>query len=99
MASKAEDAVKQAMGWSDKQLEVYKKMGAIVEAMNAMDMDDLCQMFQEIGRDQAIGPFIDPTAWRDGKFDEARMIKLVVKAIIDFKKAVSGIGRFQEVKQ
>ena len=98
MASKAEDAVKQAMGWSDKQLETYQKMGKIVEAMNAMDIEDLAQMQWEISRDEAIGPLIDPTAWRDHKFEEASMIKTVVKAIIDFKKAVSGIGRFHKVE-
>lgn len=99
MTSKAEEAVKQAMGWTDKQLEVYQKMGAIVEAMNAMEMEDLVQMDREIiNRDEAIGPFMDPTAWRDGKFEEARMIKTVVRAIIAFKKEVSGVGRFDTIK-
>jgi len=98
MASKAEKAVKQAMGWNDKQLEVYQKMGKIVESMNAMTIEDLAQMSQEISRDEAIGPLIDPTKWRDSKFDEVRMIKTVVQAIIEFKKAVSGIGRFHKVE-
>lgn len=98
MASKTEEAVKMAMGWTDKQLGIYKKMGVIVEAMNAMDIKDLVQMTQEISRDEAIGPLMDPTAWRDGKFEEAAIIKTVVTAIIDFKKAVSGIGRFNDVK-
>lgn len=97
--SRVEEAVKQAMGWTDHQLEIYKKMGVIVEAMNAMDIKDLVQMTQEISRDEAMGPLMDPTAWRDGKFEEATMIKTVVTAIIDFKKAVSGIGIFHNAEQ
>lgn len=96
--SRAEEVVKLAMGWTDKQFQVYQKMGAIVVAMNAMEMEDLVQMDREINRDEAIGPLIDPTAWRDGKFDEARMIKKVVRAIIAFKKEVSSIGQFTAVE-
>jgi len=96
--SRAEEAVKQAMGWNDKQLEVYKKMGAIVGAMNDISMEDLAQMSQEIAKDEAIGPLLHPEVWRDGKFDEATMVKTVVRAIIDFKKAVSGIGPFHKIE-
>lgn len=96
--SRVKEAVKQAMGWTDHQLEIYQKMGKIVEAMNAMDIKDLTQMTSEISRDEAIGPLLDPTAWRGHKFDEAKMIKTVVTAIINFKKEVSGIGRFTAVK-
>lgn len=95
--SKAEEAVKQAMGWNDKQLEIYKKMGAIVVAMNAMDIDDLAQTVREMDKDEAIGPLIDPTAWRDHKFEEVGLVKKVVNAIITFKREVSGIGRFDKV--
>jgi len=98
MTRKIEETVKQSMGWDDKQLKVYQKMGAIIEAMNAMTIKDLAQMTQEISRDEAIGPLIDPTKWRDSKFDEVRMIKTVVTALIEFKKAVSGIGRFDKVE-
>lgn len=96
--SRVEEAVKQAMGWTDKQLEVYQKMGAIVVAMNAIDIKDLVQTTQEISRDEAIGPLLHPEKWRGGKFEEASMIKTVVRAIIDFKKSVSGIGSFHNVE-
>lgn len=96
--SRVEEAVKTAMGWTDHQLEIYQKMGKVVEAMNAMDIKDLVQMTQEISRDEAIGPLLHPEKWRGGKFEEASMIKTVVRAIIDFKKEVSGIGRFHKVE-
>lgn len=99
MTSKVEEAVKEAMDWTNKQLAIYQKMGKVVEAMNAMDIKDLVQMTREISRDEAIGPLIDPTAWRDGKFEEVRIVKTVVTAIIEFKKTVSGIGRFHNVEQ
>jgi len=97
--SEAERAVKDAMGWTDKQLEIYKKMAAIVLAMNAIDIGDLEKMTHEIARDEAIGPLLHPERWRDGKFDEARLVKKVVNAVIAFKKEVSGIGRFDKVKE
>lgn len=97
--SKVEEAVKQAMGWNDKQLRIYQKMGSIVVTMNDMAIEDLKQMRQEIDRATAFEPLIDPTAWRGGKFEEAAMIKKVVQAIIAFKQAVSGIGRFTKVTE
>lgn len=99
MTIKAEEAVKMAMGWTDKQLAIYQQMGKVGEAMNAMSIKDLAQMDQEIDRDETIGPFMDPTAWRSGKFEGARMVKTVVRAIIAFKKEVSGIGRFESVEK
>ena len=97
--SRVEETVKTAMGWTDKQLEVYQKMGAIVVAMNAIDIKDLVQMEREISRDEAIGPLMDPTKWRDEtKFEQASQVKKVVRAIIAFKKEVSDIGRFHKVE-
>lgn len=84
------------LGWTTKQTEIARKMDAIVVAMNDMPMDNLHQMEQEIDRDEAFGPLINPTAWMGSKFEEARMIKTVVRAIIAFKKEVSGIGRFHK---
>ena len=80
--------------WNMKQKEISHKMNAIVVAMNDMAMDDLCQMSREIDEDEAIGPLMNPSAWMGGKFEEVKMIKIVVQAIIAFKKEVSGIGRF-----
>lgn len=97
MSKVIDESIKLVMGWNNKQLEIYKKIGAIVVAMNDIGIEDLVKMTQEISRDETIGPFIDPTAWRDGKFEDARMVKTVVRAIVDFKKAVNGIGRFNNV--
>jgi len=99
VATKAEKAVKQAMGWNDEQLKIFKQMGAIVRAMNAMAMDDLEKMQLEVSRDEVMLPLIDPTKWRDTKSDELSTVKTVVKAVIDFKKAVSGIGVFHDVNE
>lgn len=99
MIDRIGEALRQAMGWTDKQLEIYQNMGVIVVAMNSIYIEDLKQMTQEISRDEAIGPLIDPTAWRDGKFEEVSMVKITIKAVIDFKRAVSGIGRFHDVKK
>ena len=84
--------------WTEKQKGIFNQMGAIVEAMNGISMKDLEQMQHEISRDEAIGSLLNPAVWRDGKFEEASMIKKVVKAIIAFKKEVSGIGRLHKVE-
>ena len=85
------------LDWTNKQKLIYERMNAIIRAMNDMELKDLVQMDREINRDEALGPLIDPTAWRAGKFKEVAMIKKVVRAIIAFKKEVSGAGRFQNV--
>jgi len=97
--SRVEEAVREAMDWTDHQLKIYQKMGRIVLAMNDMSIEDLERMDHEIGRDEAIGPLMDPTKWRDeNKFEEAHQIKTVVRSILSFKREVSGIGRFTVVE-
>ena len=85
--------------WTPRQKEIFNKMSAIVVAMNDMSIDDLSRLSREIDRDEAIGPLVDPTKWTSAKFEEARIIKIVVRAVITFKKEVSGVGRFHNVEK
>lgn len=100
MAKDIQEFADEIMSWTDKQRGIFMRMGGIVQAINGMPMADLVQMESEISRDEAIGPLMDPTKWRDeNKFEQASQMKRVVRATLAFKKEVSGIGRFHNVNQ
>lgn len=77
--------------------EVGNSIEIIVEAMNSISIEELDALLKEISRDEAIGPLVDPTLWRDSKFDTARQTRKVIQAIRDFKVEVSGIGNLTKV--
>ncbi len=76
-------------------LEIGMHMRNIVSNVNAITEEELEAFIHIIDRDQALGPLLDPTAWRDEQlFESSTGIMKVVRALLDFKKAVSGIGNF-----
>ena len=78
--------------------EIGESLKAIVEDMNSMSIKELDAFIQSINRDEAIGPLLDPMAWRDtGRFAAAAGTKRALQAIRAFKIEVSGIGNFDSV--
>ncbi len=77
--------------------EVAESLGRIIAAMNSVSIEKLDIVLAGIGRDEAIGPMVDPTAWQDNRFDVSRQTKKIIQAIRDFKVEVSGIGNFEPV--
>jgi len=79
--------------------EVGKSIKGVVKAMNSVSIEELDEILGDISRDEAFGPMVDPTAWRDGKFDAARQTRKAIQAIRDFKVEVSGIGNFNQLNK
>ncbi|KKK51019.1 hypothetical protein LCGC14_3119130, partial [marine sediment metagenome] len=70
-------------------------IAAIMPHFNSISDDDLDALLGDIGTQMAIGPLIDPTAWRDRESVAYQGMATVLQAIRTFKREVSGIGRFQ----
>jgi len=78
----------------DKAVEIGKHLEGIVKHVNAISEDDLETLLETGSQEEALGPMIDPTAWRDGLFDVYRQTSKTLQALLDFKRAVKGIGNF-----
>ena len=52
-----------------------------------LDTKELEQIIEDASRDEAIGPMIDPTRWRDeDMFTSTHKMKTVLRMIIELKK-------------
>lgn len=79
----------------EKSLEIAKHLDNIIEHVNAITEEELVAYIGVGRREEAMGPMIDPTAWRDGGgFEASRQTIKVLQALIDFKRTVKGIGKF-----
>ena len=78
---------------------VGKSIEGIVKTINSVSIEELDSILKSISRDTTLGPMVDPTAWKGGRFDAARQTKKVIQAIRDFKMEVSGIGDFAPIKE
>ncbi len=68
----------------------------LCRVMNSIEEEVLTSMLRDMSREQAIGPLLDPTLWRDENlFDKSNKTGKVIRAILDFKKEVKGIGFFK----
>ena len=80
------------------QEEVGKSIKGIVDAMNSISIDELNGILGSIGKDEALGPMLNPTFWQGGgMFEASRQTRKVIQAIHNFKVEVSGIGNFKAV--
>ena len=79
--------------------KVGNSIKGIVKAMNSVSIEELDSILRSLSKDEAIGPLLDPTLWRAGKFEAARQTRKVIQAIRNFKMEVSGIGNFNNVKE
>lgn len=69
---------------------------ALVVALNRLTEEDLEAVLSSISRDEALGPMIDPTRWRNGDlFGKAYDTRKVIQAVLILKKEVKGIGDFR----
>lgn len=76
-------------------LEIAPHIEGIREHLNAITEEDLLGLISVGNSEEALGPMLDPTRWRDeGLFDATRQTKKVLQALLDFKRAVKGIGKF-----
>ena len=75
-----------------------KVAGAIalmIPACNSITDDELAVLLNDIARESAIGPLLDPTLWsHGGKMRQFEGMRKVLMALRTFKREVSGIGRF-----
>lgn len=68
----------------------------LVVAVNNISEEDIDEMLHSASREAALGPMIDPTAFRDGNlFGKIHSTEKVLRALREFKKEVKGIGDFK----
>lgn len=77
-------------------LRVAGCIAAIMPHFNSISDDDLGALLGDISTQMAIGPLIDPTAWRDREGIAFDGMKTVLRAMRTFKREVAGIGRFAQ---
>ena len=77
-------------------LKVASCIAAIMPRFNSISDDDLDALLNDVGTQMAIGPLIDPTAWRDRESEAYQGMATVLRAMRTFKREVAGIGRFAE---
>lgn len=77
-------------------LRVAGCIAAIMPHFNSISGEDLDALLSDISTQMAIGPLIDPTAWRDQEGVAFDGMKTVLRAMRTFKREVAGIGRFQK---
>lgn len=75
--------------------EIATNIQAIVLNVNAIGEDELKEYIKGISHEESIGPLLDPSAWQSGLFEVAGGIRTVLTELLNFKKAVSGIGKFR----
>ncbi len=85
----------------DYDLALHDKAGGcltlLITAVNSMTDEELGILLRDIGRETAIGPLLDPTAWSyGGKIREFEGMRKVLTALRTFKREVAGIGRFAQ---
>ncbi|MBA7593467.1 hypothetical protein ES703_00387 [subsurface metagenome] len=68
----------------------------LIVAVNHITEEDIDEMLRSASREAALGPMIDPTAFRDGDlFGKLHDTQKVLRALREFKKEVKGIGDFR----
>lgn len=80
----------------EKAQEVGAALKTLVVAINHISEEDIDEMLQSASREMALGPMIDPTAFRDGNlFGKIHDTEKVLRTLREFKKEVKGIGDFK----
>jgi len=80
----------------EKAQEVGAALRTLIVATNHISEEDIDEMLRSASREMALGPMIDPTAFRDGNlFGKIHDTEKVLKALREFKKEVKGIGDFK----
>jgi len=76
-------------------LKIGLHLRDLIVSVNAISEEELKEYLRQISYNEAMGPMLDPTKWRDEDlFTQASQSKKVLSALLDFKQAVKGIGNF-----
>lgn len=75
-------------------IQIGKALERIVNAMNVISEEELVEYIAIGERKHTIDPFLDPTRYRlEG--DSITQGQKVLRALLEFKRGVKGIGNFR----
>lgn len=75
--------------------EISEHLKGIVEHLNGISEEEFEALIEIGRRKEALDPLIDPTGWRDVYGKANLQTTKVLHSLLDFKRAVKGIGHFK----